>query len=106
MKGHGSQFDRKMEAAIAALLTQRNVEEAARSIGISANTLLKWMKERIRCRISGSSPRRVPAVNCPAAAGLQRRGDDSAQGDGRTRDSAIHQSSGGRLDTRPFRKGD
>src|SRR5262249_7914700 len=45
MKGHGSQFDRKKEAAIAALLTQRNLEEAARSIGISANTLLKWMME-------------------------------------------------------------
>jgi transposase-like protein len=45
MKGHGTQFARKMEAAIAALLTQRNLEEAARSIGITPNTLLKWMKE-------------------------------------------------------------
>jgi transposase-like protein len=45
MKGHGTQFARKMDAAIAALLTQRNLEEAARSIGIAPNTLLKWMKE-------------------------------------------------------------
>ena len=45
MKGHGTQFGRKKEAAIAALLTQRNLEEAARSIGVSPNTLLRWQKE-------------------------------------------------------------
>ena len=33
-----------MEAAIAALLTQRNIDEAARAVGISPNTLLNWMK--------------------------------------------------------------
>ena len=45
MKGHGSKFERKKEAAIAALLTQRNIEEAANATGIAPNTLLKWMKE-------------------------------------------------------------
>jgi len=30
MTGHGSKFGRKREEAIAALLTQRNVEDAAR----------------------------------------------------------------------------
>ena len=45
MVGHGSKFDRKKEQAISALLTQRNIEEAAKSIGIGANTLLRWMKE-------------------------------------------------------------
>src|SRR5579862_8423363 len=44
MNGHGSKFGRKMEEAIAALLTQRNIEEAARSIGVAPNTLLKWQK--------------------------------------------------------------
>jgi len=34
-----------MEQAIAALLSHRNVEEAARAVGISANTLLRWMRE-------------------------------------------------------------
>ena len=34
-----------MEEAVAALLTQRNVEEAAKTVGISARTLLRWMKE-------------------------------------------------------------
>lgn len=45
MTGHGAKFDRKKEEAIAALLTHRNIEEAATSIGISAKTLLRWMKE-------------------------------------------------------------
>ena len=45
MKGHGSKFGRKQEEAIAALLTQRNIEESAKAIGIVPNTLLKWMKD-------------------------------------------------------------
>ena len=45
MKGHGSKFDRKKEDAIAALLTQRNTEDAARACGIGLSTLLRWMKE-------------------------------------------------------------
>ena len=36
MKGHGAKFNRKMEEAVAALLAQRNVEEAARAVGIGA----------------------------------------------------------------------
>jgi transposase-like protein len=44
MKGHGTQFGRKKDEAIAALLTQRNIEEAARATGVAPNTLLKWMK--------------------------------------------------------------
>jgi hypothetical protein len=44
MTGHGQKFGRKKEEAIAALLTQRNLEEAAKAAGISANTLLRWLK--------------------------------------------------------------
>lgn len=44
MKGHGAKFTRKKEEAIAALLKQRNIEEAARAIGIGTQTLLRWMK--------------------------------------------------------------
>jgi hypothetical protein len=40
----GSKFTRKKEEAIAALLTQRNVEEAARAAGIGTQTLLRWLK--------------------------------------------------------------
>lgn len=46
MRGHGSKFGRKKEAAIAALLTHRNIDEAAKGVGVSATTLLKWMKDR------------------------------------------------------------
>jgi hypothetical protein len=44
-KGHGSKFGRKQEEAIAALLTQRNIEEAARTANIGTQTLYRWMKE-------------------------------------------------------------
>ena len=46
MTGHGAKFARKQEEAIAALLTQRNVEEAAKSVGIAPKTLLRWMKDQ------------------------------------------------------------
>jgi hypothetical protein len=44
MKAPGGKFGRKQEDAIAALLTQRNIEEAAKVAGIGANTLLRWLK--------------------------------------------------------------
>lgn len=44
MKGHGTKFTRKMEAAVTGLLTQKNMEEAARYAGISVATLLRWQK--------------------------------------------------------------
>jgi hypothetical protein len=44
MRGHGTKFNRKMEVAVAALLTQKNQEEAARAAGISVATLLRWQK--------------------------------------------------------------
>ena len=44
MAARGSILGRKQEEAIAALLTQRNVEEAARTAGIGTRTLLRWMK--------------------------------------------------------------
>ena len=44
MVSPGSKFTRKMEEAIAALLTQRNVEEAARATGIGTQTMIRWLK--------------------------------------------------------------
>jgi transposase-like protein len=44
MVGHGAKFGRKKEEAIAALLTQRNIEEAARTAGIGTQTMLRWLK--------------------------------------------------------------
>jgi hypothetical protein len=44
MTGHGSKFGRKMEAAIAALLSQRSIADAARVVNIGENTLLRWLQ--------------------------------------------------------------
>jgi transposase-like protein len=44
MIGHGAKFGRKKEEAIAALLTQRNIEEAARTVGLSTATLMRWQR--------------------------------------------------------------
>jgi transposase-like protein len=43
--GHGAKLPRRKEQAIAALLTQRTVAEAARTIGIGAQTLRRWMQD-------------------------------------------------------------
>jgi len=44
MTGHGSKFGRKKEAAIAALLTEKNQAEAARVVGIDLSTLKRWLR--------------------------------------------------------------
>jgi hypothetical protein len=44
VNGHGAKFGRKKEEAIVALLTQRSIDEAAKSIGIATQTLVRWMK--------------------------------------------------------------
>jgi hypothetical protein len=44
MAGHGEKLGRKQEDAIAALLSQRTVEEAAHVTGVGVRTLLRWMK--------------------------------------------------------------
>ena len=52
MKGHGAKYARKQEEAIAALLTQRNIDEAAKAVGIAPNTLLKWTAYREARRLA------------------------------------------------------
>ena len=44
MTGHGAKFGRKKEAAVAALLTHRNTEDAAKAIGVGYKTLLRWVQ--------------------------------------------------------------
>ena len=44
MKGHGSKFARKKDEVVAALLPQRNLEEAARVAGVGVATLMRWQK--------------------------------------------------------------
>jgi len=45
MVGHGAKLGRKQEEAIAALLTQPRVEDAARTVGVAVRTLYRWMRE-------------------------------------------------------------
>ena len=45
MTGHGTKFERKMEGAIAALLTHPTIEDAARVAGVGEKTLRRWKKE-------------------------------------------------------------
>jgi transposase-like protein len=44
VKGHGQKFGRKKDEAIAALLSRRSVEDAARAVGLDPNTLLRWLQ--------------------------------------------------------------
>jgi hypothetical protein len=44
MAAHKSMLGRKQEETIAALLTHRNLEEAAKAAGISLRTLMRWLK--------------------------------------------------------------
>ena len=44
MAGHGAKLARKQEDAIAALLSQRSIEDAARACGVGARTLIRWLK--------------------------------------------------------------
>lgn len=44
MAGHGSKLGRKQEDAIAAPLSQRNIDEAEGAAGVGTRTLLRWLK--------------------------------------------------------------
>ncbi|MGA2271325.1 MAG: hypothetical protein ABSH44_22890 [Bryobacteraceae bacterium] len=45
MASHGTKLGRKREDAIAGLLSQRNVDEAARAAGVGARTLWRWLRD-------------------------------------------------------------
>jgi hypothetical protein len=44
MAGRGTKLARKQEEAIAALLSQRTIEEAARVADVGARTLIRWLQ--------------------------------------------------------------
>ena len=45
MVGPGTKLRRKQEEAIAALLSQPRVEDAARTVGVPVRTVYRWMRE-------------------------------------------------------------
>src|ERR1039458_7091249 len=77
MKGHGSKFGRKKEAAIAALLAEKNQAEAARVMDIDLSTLKRWLRlpefiqeyRRARWEVVEQAYARVQQ-NTPAAASV------------------------------------
>jgi hypothetical protein len=77
MKGHGNKFGRKKEAAIAALLVEKNQAEAARVVGIDLSTLKRWLRlpefiqeyRRARWEVVEQAYARVQQ-NTPAAASV------------------------------------
>ena|ERR1035437_10087960 len=92
--GHGSKFGRKKEDAIAALLTQRNVEEAARAAGIGTRTLIRWLKipefdaaylEARRAAVSQSNERLQQASSAAVSTLLKIMVDGSAPASTRVR---------------------
>jgi hypothetical protein len=94
MVGHGSKFGRKKEAAIAALLTQRTLEEAARAAGIGTQTLIRWLKvpefqaayrEARRAAVSQSNARLQQASGAAVSTLLKIMVDASAPASSRVR---------------------
>jgi hypothetical protein len=85
MKGHGTKFGRKKEAAVVALLTHRNIDEAAQAVGIAPNTLLKWMKDpefaaayrKARTAVVGQAIARLQQTTGAAVTTLQKLMVDS-----------------------------
>jgi hypothetical protein len=45
MPGHGEKKSRKQDAAVAALLTQGTIRQAAQAVGIDETTLRRWLKD-------------------------------------------------------------
>jgi hypothetical protein len=94
MKGHGTKFGRKKEEAIAALLTQRNLEEAAKAVGIGTRTLVNWLKvpefqtayrEARRAAFGQSTARLQQASNAAVSTVLKIMLDQGAQVSARLR---------------------
>ena len=80
MKGHGTKFGRKKEAAVVALLTHRSIDEAAKAVGVAPNTLLNWMKDRefaavyrkARAAVVGQAIARLQQTTGAAVSTLQK----------------------------------
>ena len=94
MIGHGTKFGRKKEETIAALLSQRNVEEAARFVNIGTKTLLRWLqlpefdrayREARRAAFSQSIARLQQASSAAAATLLKIMVDPTAPAASRIR---------------------
>jgi hypothetical protein len=86
MVGHGEKYGRKKEQAIAALLSNRSVEQAAKAVGVGVTTLRRWMRnpefkaEYLQARREGlaQATARLQQSSGPAASTLLRLMVDQA----------------------------
>lgn len=76
-KGHGNKISRKQEQAIAALLVEATIRDAAASVGVSEATLWRWM-QRADFRSAYRAARRQVVEH--AVAHLQRATADAVAG--------------------------
>jgi hypothetical protein len=87
--GHGAKLPRRQEQAIVALLAQRSVAEAARTIDIRAQTLRLWMEDpafnakyaEAACAVYGSAMRLAQQRRGDAAVVIRNISTDSAVGE-------------------------
>src|SRR5260370_23002489 len=106
MKPPGGKFGRKKEEAIAALLTQRNIEEAAKVAGIGANTLLRWLKvPEFQTAYREARRAAFRAGHRAAPAGDLSRGHHTAKAADRPENASVCPRTGGRLDLQPRGQG-
>lgn len=106
MGGHGAKLPRKKEAAAAALLTQRTVEDAAQSVEIGPATLRRWQKEpefqtTYRAAKSAAYPQSVARLRQMSTAGF-----DFGESDGRPEHPGRHKGSRCRQHLEPHNQGD
>ncbi len=59
MKGHGAKFPRKRQEAIAALLTEPTIREAAKTAGVGEKTLGRWLQDEDFCQSYREAKRQV-----------------------------------------------
>jgi len=59
MKGHGAKFPRKSQEAIAALLTEPTIRDAAKTAGVGEKTLWRWLQDEDFCQSYREAKRQV-----------------------------------------------
>lgn len=90
MVGHGEKYGRKKEQAIAALLSNRTIEQAAKVVGIGVTTLRRWMRnpefkaEYLQARREGvtQATARLQQSSGPAASYVVRSPEPDGRGHG------------------------
>ncbi len=78
---HAAQnLGRKQEEAIAALLSQRNIEDAARVAGVGVRTLLRWLKlPEFDAAYREARRKAFSAIDRTLQQGIHGGGDNSAE---------------------------